>query len=99
AEIGIDARSRSDDILAGASDVVRGADARLNVVPVRPRIEAEVLEPDDAAQFAGFRGLLNLHEVRVFRLVEVEAGDEIVSNPRVDREAFTDPPVVLHVHP
>src|SRR5207237_3144251 len=85
------------DVLAVASQVVHAADSRLDVVAIRLRIEAEVLQADDAVEQPRACGGLNLHEVRVQGLIEGESGHQVVSQPKVQRQAAAHPPVVLKV--
>src|SRR6266702_4579853 len=83
-EIGVDAPSAADDVLPVALEIQYGADARLNVVAVRLRVEPEILQADDAVEQPGPGGRLNLHEVRILRLIEVEARDQVVAKTGVD---------------
>ena len=97
ADVLVDAPAAADDVLAVAADVVGEADARLPVVAVFLRLLADILEPLDAVEQAGRARGLHLHEVRIQRLIDLEAGDEVVAQADVDRQPVGDAPVVLDV--
>ena len=98
AEVVVDAPAGADDVLAVAAEIVDGADARLPVVRVLTGLAAELFEAGHAVEAARGRRLRQGDEVRDLRLVEVEAGDDVVAQAGVDGQPIGDAPVVLEVH-
>ena len=90
---------RADDVAAVPAQVVDGTNTRLEVVAVRLRIESEVFEADDAIQQPGAGGRLDLHEIGVQRLIEHDAGDQVIAQSEVERQAIARAPVVLDIRP
>src|ERR1700682_2375811 len=102
AEIGVDAPATANNVLAVAPYVVGSAKTRLDVVAVRLLAEREVVQHGrdrcgQAVERAGERRLLNLYEIRIQRLVEIEAGHQIVTHAEIEGQPVTDAPVVLKV--
>ena len=85
----VDAPPAANHVLAVAAQVVSEADARLPVVLVVLRILAEVLEPRMPVSWPARPAVLNEHEVRVERLIELVAVDQVLAEPEVQGE----PPV------
>src|SRR5262249_26872370 len=96
-EVHVNAPTGPDDVTPVATQIVHAADPGLKVVPVRLRVETEILQADDAFQQAGAGGALDFHEIRVLRLVERNAGDEVVTESKVQREPVAGSPIVLNI--
>ena len=95
AHVHVHAPAAANHVLAVTAQVIGESDARLPVVGVVLRILAEVLHALDAIEQPGPARGLHLDEVRVLRLVELVAVDQVVAQAEVQRQLVAHCPVVL----
>ena len=83
--------------MAVAANVIGEAGAGLDVVLVLRGIFAEVFEALDARERARLARLVEDDEVRILRLIDRHAGDQVVAEAEVQRQLAADAEVVLDV--
>ena len=95
----VDPPATAENVHAIPAQVVHGTDPRLDIVRVFPCLIAKLLEARNAVEPARRRRRGQCNVVRHVRLVEVEAGNQVIAEADIDGQAIVHPPVILNVEP